>query len=185
MINLPQKICDVGYHRNIVSGGTASREICLSYTFEFFVGSGSFSLPPGVLYRYFRHLNSGLCFHLLAWSIFLLRSGLILWSDGSPNGDWSTNMLDFDHTSWGCRFVPKIANSVPSHFRFTNCLRDFIHSQNLVLLCGLQNTVVSSRISLESCRIQTQKYKCFEEKITCHGSNITKFLNSRLWKVSK
>ena len=165
MIDLPQEVCDVGYHRNIVSGGTASREICLSYTFEFFVGSGSFSLPPGVLYRYFRHLNSGLCFHLFAWSIFLIKSGLILWSDSSPHGDWITNMLDFDHTSWGCRFVPKIANSVPSHFRFTNCLHDFIHSQNLVLLCGLQNTVVSSRISLDSCRIQIQKYTWYEEKI--------------------
>ena len=135
-INLPQEVCDVGYHRNIVSGGTASREICLHIWV--FVGSGTFSLPPGVLYRYFRHLNFGFCFHLFAWSIFLIKSGLILWSDSSPYGDWSTNMLDFDHISWGCRFVPKIANSVPSHFRFTNCLRDFIHSQNLVLLCGLQ-----------------------------------------------
>lgn len=128
MINLPQEVCVVGYHRNIVSGGTASRKICLyshSTWIWVFVGSGTISLPPVVPYRYFRHSNSGICFHLLSWSIFLRKSGLILWSDSSPNGDWSTNRLDFDHTSWGCRFVPKIANSLPSHFRFTNCLCNF------------------------------------------------------------
>ena len=42
---------------------------------------------------------------------------------------------------------------------------DFQHSRNLVLSCGLQNTVVSSCISLDSCRIHTQKYTCYEEKI--------------------
>lgn len=168
MINLPQEVCDVGYHRNIVSGGTASREICFyshSTWIWVFVGSGTISLPPVVPYSYFRHSNCGLCFHLLSWSNFLRKSGLILWSDSSPNGDWSTNRLDFDHTSWGCRSVPKITNSVPSHFRFTNCLCNFQTFSESGLSCGLQSTVVSSRISLDSCRIQTQKYTCFEKKI--------------------
>lgn len=57
--------------------------------------------------------------------LFWEKSEFILWSDSSPYGDWSTNRLDFDHASWGCRFVPKDRHFCAYYFRFTNCLCGF------------------------------------------------------------